>query len=75
MSVEREWATFSLVSVYSLMRIFTRILIIILSAIYNNNVENTTTSQSIVVTVSQGQGDRLWADPNLQSPLSFWDQA
>ena len=36
-----------------------KILIIILSAIYNNNVENTTTSQSIVVTVSQGQGDRL----------------
>lgn len=52
-----------------------KILIIILSAIYNNNVENTTTSQSIVVTVSQGQGDRLWADLNLQSPLSFWDQA
>ena len=52
-----------------------KILIIILSAIYNNNVENTTTSQSIVVTVSQGQGDRLWADPSLQSPLSFWDQA
>ena len=75
MSVEREWATFSLVSVYSLMTIFIRILIIILSAIYNNNVENTTTSQSIVVTVSQGQGDRLWADLNLQSPLSFWDQA
>ena len=75
MSDEREWATFSLVSVYSLMRISIRILIIILSAIYNNNVENTTTSQSIVVTVSQGQGDRLWADLNLQSPLSFWDQA
>ena len=75
MSDEREWATFSLVSVYSLMRISIRILIIILSAIYNNNVENTTTSQSIVVNVSQGQGDRLWADLNLQSPLSFWDQA